>query len=66
MTIPRLSQRLKCMLYYRRLELDIEEVRPDLSILRNASHELRLSSQFKQTLQVRCFRVQSFAFDTMF
>lgn len=53
MSIPRLSERIECMQFRRRLDLDIEEVRPDLDILRNASRELRSSSKFKQTLQVR-------------
>lgn len=52
MTIPRLSDRLQCMQYRRRLELEIEEIRPDLNILRNASRELRSSLKFKQILQV--------------
>ncbi|CAK5262775.1 unnamed protein product [Mycena citricolor] len=51
MTIPRLSERLECMLYRRKLDLDIEEIRPELNILRNASHELRSSLKFKQVLQ---------------
>jgi hypothetical protein len=40
------------MLYRRKLELDIEEIRPELNILRNASQELRSSTKFKQVLQV--------------
>lgn len=52
-TIPRLSERLDCMLYRRKLDLDIEEIRPDLNTLRNASRELRSSTRFKQVLQVR-------------
>jgi len=40
------------MLYRRRFEFEIEEIRPDLNILRNASHELRSSLKFKQILQV--------------
>ncbi|THH15446.1 hypothetical protein EUX98_g9464 [Antrodiella citrinella] len=51
MTIPRLSERLECMLYRRKLEIEIEEIRPELSIVRNASHELRASVKFKQVLQ---------------
>ncbi|TCD69991.1 hypothetical protein EIP91_005241 [Steccherinum ochraceum] len=51
MTIPRLSERLECMLYRRKLEIEIEEVRPELNIVRNASHELRASVRFKQVLQ---------------
>lgn len=52
MTIPRLSERLECMQYRRKLEIEIEEVRPELNIVRNASHELRGSVKFKQVLQV--------------
>jgi len=53
MTIPRLSQRLDCMFYRRKLDLDIEEIRPELGILRNASQELRSSTKFRKILQVR-------------
>ncbi|GLB34079.1 putative diaphanous FH3 domain contatinign protein [Lyophyllum shimeji] len=51
MTIPRLAERLECMLYRRKLDLDIAEIRPELNILRNACHELRTSQRFKQVLQ---------------
>jgi len=51
MTIPRLSERLDCMLYRRKLELEVEEIRPDLDIVRNASLELRSSPKFKRVLQ---------------
>ena len=40
------------MQYRRKLEIEIEEVRPELNIVRNASHELRGSVKFKQVLQV--------------
>ena len=52
MTLPRLSQRLECMLFRRKLELEIEEIRPELNITRNASQELRASLRFKAVLQV--------------
>lgn len=52
MTIPRLSQRLECMVYRRKLEIEIEEIRPELNIVRNASRELRSSHRFKAILQV--------------
>ncbi|TFK28908.1 FH2-domain-containing protein [Coprinopsis marcescibilis] len=52
MSIPRLSERLECMAYRRKVDLDIEEIRPDLNTLRNASRELRASSKFKTVLQV--------------
>lgn len=51
-SIPRLSQRLDCMLYRRKLEIEIEEIRPELNIVRNASRELRSSVRFKTILQV--------------
>ena len=52
MDIPRLPERLECMLYRRKFDEDIEEIRPELHILREASHELRASKRFKQILQV--------------
>lgn len=52
MNIPRLSGRLDCMIYRRKLELEIEEIRPELDIIRNAARELRSSSGFKRVLQV--------------
>ncbi|CDO73783.1 hypothetical protein BN946_scf185015.g111 [Trametes cinnabarina] len=51
MTIPRLSQRLECMLYRRKLELEVEEIRPDLDVVHLASRELRSSARFKRVLQ---------------
>ncbi|KAI0034599.1 hypothetical protein K488DRAFT_83894, partial [Vararia minispora EC-137] len=41
MTIPHLGTRLECMIFRRRLELDVEELRPELDILRNASREVK-------------------------
>ena len=52
MTLPRLSERLECMIFRRRLEFDIEEIRPDLDIVRNASRELRNASRLKRVLGV--------------
>jgi len=49
--IPRLSERLECTIYRRKLDLEIEEIRPELNILRNASREVRHSNKFKQVLQ---------------
>ena len=40
------------MLYRQKLEMDIEEVRPELNIVRNASQELRTSTRFRKVLQV--------------
>ena len=50
--IPRLSERLDCMIYRRKLELDIEELRPELDHLKIACRELRTSPRFKKVLQV--------------
>lgn len=52
MTIPRLAERLDCMLYRRRLEIDMEEIRPELDIVHRATKELRVSTRFKLVLQV--------------
>ena len=52
MTIPRLSERLECMLYRRKLELEVEEIRPELNIVHMAAKELRSSTKFKRVLQV--------------
>ncbi|CCO31883.1 Formin-like protein 6 AltName: Full=OsFH6 [Rhizoctonia solani AG-1 IB] len=43
--IPRLQERLSCMIYRRRLELDIIEAQPDLSILHDAAIELCTSDK---------------------
>jgi diaphanous 1 len=51
--IPKITDRLRCMIYRRRLELDIEEIRPDLDILHSASRELKTSQRFRRVLQVR-------------
>jgi diaphanous 1 len=52
MVIPRLNERFECMLYRRRLEIDVAEVVPDLKGLSMATRELRDSERFKQVLQV--------------
>ena len=40
------------MVFRRKVELDIEEVRPDLDIVRSASKELRGSERFRNVLKV--------------
>jgi len=42
---------LECMLFRRRLEMDIAEVRPDIDVLRLAANEARTSQRFKLVLQ---------------
>lgn len=49
-SIPRLPQRLACMLTRRRFEMELEEIRPDIAILRNATDELKASQCFRHTL----------------
>lgn len=51
-TIPRLSERCSCLLYRRRLNLEQEELKPDLTMLRTAADELRASVKFKTVLSV--------------
>lgn len=51
-TVPRLPQRLECMLYRRKLELEVEEIRPDMQTVRDACKDLRASQRFKVVLQV--------------
>ncbi|KAF8138924.1 hypothetical protein EV363DRAFT_1315171 [Boletus edulis] len=51
MSIPRLSQRMDCVIFRRRFKLDVEEIRPDLKTVRDACRELRTSQLFKRTLQ---------------
>lgn len=58
MQIPRLQQRLDCMLFRRRLELDLEDVRPDVNIVRKAAAELSSSARFKRVLQVSSEQVK--------
>ncbi|KAF9506490.1 hypothetical protein BS47DRAFT_1399443 [Hydnum rufescens UP504] len=48
--VPRLQERLECMLFRRRLDLDLEDVRPELSIMRNAASELKSSIRFKRVV----------------
>ncbi len=48
--IPRLSERLACMVYMRKFELDIEELKPDLRILKHAVDEINASTKFKSVL----------------
>lgn len=52
MVIPRLGERLTAMLYRRRLEMEQEELKPELNILRGAADELKSSVKFKKLLAV--------------
>ena len=48
--IPRLSERLACMVYMRKFELDLEELKPDLRILKHAVDEINASAKFRAVL----------------
>ncbi|TKY84985.1 hypothetical protein EX895_006065 [Sporisorium graminicola] len=48
--IPRLSERLACMVYMRKFELDLEEIKPDLRTLKHAVDEINASAKFKSVL----------------
>ncbi|KAL8283496.1 hypothetical protein RQP46_005599 [Phenoliferia psychrophenolica] len=50
MVIPRLGERLSSMLYRRRLEMEQEELKPEVNILRSAADELKNSVKFKKLL----------------
>ncbi len=50
--IPRLSERLACMLFYRQFELELEELKPELKILREAVNEVSTCDKLKRILQV--------------
>lgn len=52
LSIPNLQERLDCMILRRKLDLDVADVRPELSIVRHAASELRHSAKFKRVLQV--------------
>lgn len=52
MIIPRVGERLSCMIYRRKLEMDMQELKPELTILRSAVDELKNSLCLKKLLAV--------------
>jgi diaphanous 1 len=52
MHIPRLAERLDCLIYRRKLELELAELKPDLDMVRNAAAEVKGSKKLKQVLGV--------------
>ncbi|SNX82525.1 related to Diaphanous protein homolog 1 [Melanopsichium pennsylvanicum] len=48
--IPRLAERLGCTVYMRKFELDLEELKPDLRILKQAVDEMNASEKFRKVL----------------
>lgn len=49
--IPRLQQRLTAMVYMRKFELDLEELKPDLKVLKDAASEIKGCGKFRSVLQ---------------
>lgn len=52
MDIPQLHQRLTDMIYRRRFEIELEELGPELSILKSASEEIQRSSKLQRVILV--------------
>ncbi|GAO49290.1 FH2-domain-containing protein [Saitoella complicata NRRL Y-17804] len=50
MTIPRLKERVSCMIYRRRFATEIEELQPELMTLHEACREVRNAAKLKQVL----------------
>ncbi|KAK4055124.1 hypothetical protein OIV83_000404 [Microbotryomycetes sp. JL201] len=48
--IPRLRERLQCMIFRRRMELDMEELKPELLVLRAACAELQSDDKIRRFL----------------
>ncbi|CAG8539122.1 376_t:CDS:2, partial [Acaulospora colombiana] len=53
MGIPRLSERLECMIYRRRFEMEIEELKPEMEVLHEVYIELKESVKFKRLLKIQ-------------
>ncbi|KAI8360387.1 hypothetical protein B0O80DRAFT_203131 [Mortierella sp. GBAus27b] len=49
--IPRLSERLGAMIFRRRLEMDVSELKPEMDVLRQTIEELHNSSRLKGLLK---------------
>lgn len=49
--IPKLTQRVDCMIYMRRFELDMEELKPDVQTVRMAVDEIRKSDKLRMVLK---------------
>lgn len=52
MYIPRLADRVSCMIFRRRFKYELEEILPELDTIQMAITELRESTRFKQVLKV--------------
>ncbi|KAJ8487756.1 hypothetical protein ONZ45_g14224 [Pleurotus djamor] len=51
MTIPRLAERLECMLYRRKLDVELDELCCELQEIRSVANDVRSSSKLKHILQ---------------
>lgn len=52
MYIPRLADRLNCMIFRRRFDQELKEILPELDIIQMAITELKESTRFKRVLKV--------------
>ncbi|KAI0216793.1 hypothetical protein L0F63_005205, partial [Massospora cicadina] len=52
MDIPRLPERLNCMIFRRRFDADVEELLPELEVLSKVTGELRSSKRLKGLLEI--------------
>ena len=52
MYIPRLADRLSCMIFRRRFDQELKEVLPELDTIQMAIAELKESRRFKRVLKV--------------
>ncbi|CAG8710518.1 11075_t:CDS:2 [Acaulospora morrowiae] len=55
MDIPRLSERLGCMIYRRRFEMEVEELKPEIEVLHEVYIELKESVKFKRLLKASIY-----------
>ena len=53
MYIPKLADRVSCMIFRRRFKYELEEILPELDIIQMAITELKSSVRFKQVLKVK-------------
>jgi hypothetical protein len=53
MYIPRLADRVSCMIFRRRFKDELEEILPELDTIQMAITELKESDKFKHVLNVR-------------
>ncbi|CAI2175942.1 18087_t:CDS:10 [Funneliformis geosporum] len=51
MIIPRMSERLNCMIFRRRFEIEVQELLPEITMLHDAYEDLKNSPKFKKLLK---------------